>query len=53
MSQLSDIEYTVVKHTTTDEAAGALFFDIINDLKWEVEGIATVQDAIDYLNREC
>jgi hypothetical protein len=52
MSQLADIEYTCVKHTSTDREAAALFLDIINDLRWDVEGVATVEDAIEYLNRE-
>jgi hypothetical protein len=52
MSQLADIEYVVVNHTSTDNEAGALFLDIINALHWEVENVNTVQDAIDFLNRE-
>lgn len=52
MSQLADIEHIVVKHTDTDNEAGSLFLDIIEALHWDVEGIQTVQDAVDYLNRE-
>jgi hypothetical protein len=52
MSQLADIEYTCVKHTSTDREAASLFLDIINDLHWDVAGIVTVEDAMEYLNRE-
>lgn len=52
MSQLSEIEYIVVKHTSSDSRAGALFLDIIQALGWEIDGVDTVQGAIEYLNRE-
>jgi hypothetical protein len=52
MSQLADIEQIVSCHTSTDSEAGALFLDIIQALHWDVEGVATVEDAIEYLNRE-
>ena len=51
MSQLADIEYIVSVHTDTDEAAAALFLALIDALHWDVDGVATVQDAIEYLNR--
>jgi hypothetical protein len=52
MSQLKDIEYTCVKHTKTDDEAAALFYDILNDLHWDISGVTSVETAKEYLNRE-
>ena len=52
MSQLADIEYTCAKHTNNDDEAAALFYDIINDLHWDIEGVISVETAKEYLNRE-
>lgn len=52
MTQLAEIEYIVATHTNTDDEAGALLFDIIEALRWDIEGVGNAQDAAAYLNRE-
>lgn len=52
MSQLAEIERIVADHTKTDEEAGALFFDILQALHWDIEGVGNADDATVYLNME-
>jgi hypothetical protein len=52
MSQLADIEQVVCNHTSSDDEAAALFYDIIDILQWDVTGVTSVETAKEYLNRE-
>ena len=52
MSQLAEIEYIVATHTKTDDEAGALLFEILEALRWDIEGVGNAKDATAYLNRE-
>jgi hypothetical protein len=36
----------------TDDEAAALFYDILNDLHWDISGVTSVETAKEYLNRE-
>ena len=52
MSQLAEIKDIVATHTSSDAAAGELLFDILQALRWDIEGVGNPQDATAYLNRE-
>lgn len=52
MSQLADITYIVQNHTDSNEAAGALLWDILNALGWDIEGVCNAEDAAVYLQME-
>jgi beta-lactamase superfamily II metal-dependent hydrolase len=52
MSQLAEIENIVATHTSSDEAAGALLFEILQALRWDIEGVGNPADATAYLNKE-
>jgi len=49
MSQLADLTHIVKMHTETDDKAGALFWDILNALGWDIEGVCSAEDAAVYL----
>ena len=49
MSQLRDIEEAVLDTPLKPEQRGKLFFDLLQALGWEVEGIQRPEDATVYL----
>lgn len=52
MTQLAEIEQVVAVYTNSDAEAGALFFELLEALRWNVEGVSNARDATEYLNRE-
>lgn len=51
-AQLTTLEMICSVHTSSDQAAGELFYDLIRALHVDVEGVANAADATQYLNRE-
>lgn len=45
MSQLADIEAVVLETPLTTEQQGKLFFDLLQALGWELDGVHTPADA--------
>jgi hypothetical protein len=48
MSQLADLEEVVLNTSLTSEEQGQLFVDLLSALDWDIEGVATWQDALAY-----
>jgi hypothetical protein len=48
VSQLADLEAVVLDTPLTSEQQGQLFVDLLSALDWDIEGVATWQDALAY-----
>ncbi len=48
MSQLADIEAVVLETPLTTEQQGKLFFDLLQALNWEIDGVYSPEDAVAY-----
>jgi hypothetical protein len=51
-AQLTTLEIICSVHTSSDQAAGELFYDLIRALQVDIEGVGNPADATQYLNRE-
>lgn len=49
MSQLADIEDIVRQQPTNQDQQAKLFFELLQTLGWEVDGVYSVSDAKVYL----
>ena len=52
MSMLADIEAVVLETPLTSEQQGKLFFDLLQALGWDIEGVGNADDALAYLCSE-
>ena len=51
MSQLADIESVVLDTPLTSEQQAKLFYDLLQALNWEIDGVNNPSDALVYLTQ--